>query len=94
MLPCGWNETHDKFICYLESHAPLTGHKHIPKDEEHVPRYTYHQMLYMLDKKFPDFRKEVSSLLLQFSLRITFPQTKIFNFPEHINVFAETEKRD
>lgn len=52
-LPKTWGKTHDRFITYLSTHAPLENGK-IPKDEEQKPRYNNAQIASMMMDRFPE----------------------------------------
>jgi hypothetical protein len=59
-LPRGWSGIHDRFIAYLETHAPLSDDEPIPAREWGNRCYNTDHMIYMLHKKFPEFQNIVS----------------------------------
>lgn len=65
-LPKGWKATHDRFIAYLDTHAPLTSEGAIAFREWKVPQHTIDQIVCLLKERFLRFRDIVSLLLLGF----------------------------
>jgi hypothetical protein len=59
-LPKGWKATHDRFIAYLDTHAPLGWDGGIAFREYKKPRYTADQMVSLLKERFVRFRNIVS----------------------------------
>ena len=59
-LPKGWKATHDRFIAYLDTHAPLAKDGTIAFREWKRPRYTVEQMICLLKERFVRFRAAVS----------------------------------
>lgn len=59
-LPLGWNRTHDRFIAYLATHAPLNRSGHIQRNEELLERYTLREMTILLRRHFVMFKDQVS----------------------------------
>ena len=62
-LPKGWKTIHDRFIAYLDTHAPLTRDGAIAFREWKAPRYTIDKMACLLKERFLRFRDIVSHLL-------------------------------
>jgi hypothetical protein len=59
-LPKGWKANHDRFIAYLDTHAPLARDGTIAFREWKKPRYTVEQMICLLKERFVRFRTVVS----------------------------------
>ena len=71
-LPRGWSSTHDRFIAYLDTHAPLNADGAVPAREWEHRRYSIEEMICMLHKTFPNFNDIVS---LSFLIRLPFSRS-------------------
>jgi hypothetical protein len=63
-LPAGWCNIQDRFIAYLDTHAPLNVDGSVPKRVWEQERYSTEEMVRMLHQRFERFDNKVCSLLL------------------------------